>query len=125
MTTALVFVAIALAGGVGAALRFVVDGVVRPRVSAGFPVSTAVINVSGSLGLGLLTGLAAHAGLPHPVLLIAGGGLLGGYTTFSTASVETVRLAQQGRVGAALANGLGVLVLAVAAAALGLWLGSL
>ncbi|HEY9477842.1 MAG TPA: CrcB family protein, partial [Microbacteriaceae bacterium] len=52
-------------------------------------------------------------------------GFLGGYTTFSTASVETVRLLQDGRYPAAVINGLGMLVVSVLAAALGLWLGSL
>jgi CrcB protein len=121
----LVFFGIAVAGGAGSALRFVVDGAVKARTGGPFPLATNVINVTGSFGLGLLTGLAAAAGLPHDWLLVLGGGLLGGYTTFSTASIETVRLAQQGRVGLTLANGLGMLVLSVAAAGLGLLLGHL
>ncbi|MFT2707594.1 fluoride efflux transporter FluC [Clavibacter zhangzhiyongii] len=124
MTGPLVFALICVAGGIGAALRLVVDGAVKGRVGAGYPWGTTVINVTGSFGLGLLTGAAAHAGLPHDLLLILGGGLMGGYTTFSTASLETVRLAQAGRLGAALANGLGMLVACIAAAGLGLALGA-
>jgi CrcB protein len=124
VTGPLVFALICLAGGVGSALRLLVDGAIRARVGAAFPVGTTVINVTGSLGLGLLTGAAAHAGLPHDLLLILGGGLLGGYTTFSTASLETVRLAQAGRIAAALANGLGTLVVCVAAAGLGIAVGA-
>jgi CrcB protein len=124
VTGPLVFALICLAGGVGSALRLLVDGAIRARVGAAYPVGTTVINVTGSLGLGLLTGAAAHAGLPHDLLLILGGGLLGGYTTFSTASLETVRLAQAGRIGAALANGLGTLVVSVAAAGLGIAVGT-
>jgi CrcB protein len=124
VTGPLVFALICAAGGVGAALRLVVDGAVKDRLGAGYPWGTSVINVTGSFGLGLLTGAAAHAGLPHDLLLILGGGLMGGYTTFSTASLETVRLAQAGRLGAALANGLGMLVACLAAAALGLALGA-
>jgi CrcB protein len=120
----LVFALICVAGGIGSALRLVVDGAVKGRVGASYPWGTTVINVTGSFGLGLLTGAAAHAGLPHDLLLILGGGLMGGYTTFSTASLETVRLAQAGRLGAALANGLGMLVACVAAAGLGLALGA-
>jgi CrcB protein len=120
----LVFALICVAGGIGAALRLVVDGAVKGRVGTGYPWGTTVINVTGSFGLGLLTGAAAHAGLPHDLLLILGGGLMGGYTTFSTASLETVRLAQAGRLGAALANGLGMLVACIAAAGLGLALGA-
>jgi len=117
------FAAVSLAGGLGAAARLLVDGLLRSRVRTAFPVGTTVINVSGSLFLGLLTGLALTALLPEQWHLILGGGLLGGYTTFSTASVETVRLLQGRRYLPALASGLGMLAASVAAAGLGLWLG--
>ena len=113
------FVLLAVAGGVGAVLRFVLDGAVRQAVGGRWPWGTALINVSGSFLLGLLTGLAGR-GMPPELLLVLGTGLLGGYTTFSTASVETVRLLQQRRVAASLTYGLGVLVLTIAAALLGL-----
>ena len=116
--TPVLLVLLSVAGGLGAVLRFVVDGLVRSRIGARLPWGTAVINVSGSLVLGLLTGLATR-GMPEAVLLVAGTGLLGGYTTFSAASVETVRLLQQRRYAASLLYGLGVLVLSVAAAAVG------
>jgi len=117
------FVLVAVAGGVGAVLRFVLDGAVRQAVGGRWPWGTALINVTGSFLLGLLTGLAGH-GLPPELLLVLGTGLLGGYTTFSTASVETVRLLQQRRFAASLASGLGVLALTVVAALLGLALGA-
>ena len=113
------FVLLAVAGGVGAALRFVLDGAVRQAVGTRWPWGTALINVTGSFLLGLLTGLAGH-GLPPELLAVLGTGLLGGYTTFSTASVEVVRLLQQRRVAASAGYGLGVLVLSLAAALLGL-----
>jgi CrcB protein len=116
----LVFAVICVAGGVGAILRFVLDGALRSRVALAYPLPTTVINVSGSFVLGLLTGLGRTAGLPHDWVLILGGGLMGGYTTFSTASVETVRLVEQRRWLLAFANGVGMLVLAIVAAALGL-----
>ncbi|GAA2749322.1 fluoride efflux transporter FluC [Amnibacterium kyonggiense] len=115
------FVLLSVAGGAGAALRFVLDGLLRERLGARLPWGTAIINVSGSLLLGVLTGLLTR-GLPEAVLTVLGIGLLGGYTTFSTASVETVRLIQQRRWAASLLYGLGVLVLSVAAGALGLTL---
>lgn len=59
----LVFLVICGAGGVGSALRFVVDGVVRARFRAVFPFGTALINVTGSLVLGLLTGLVVAVAL--------------------------------------------------------------
>ncbi len=123
--TPLLFLVLSLAGGMGAALRFLLDGVIRARFTSSLPLGTLVINVSGSFVLGLITALAT-TGVVDPMLqAVIGIGLLGGYTTFSTASVETVRLAQSGRVGAALVNGVGMLMLAVAAALAGLWVGSL
>ncbi|WP_344771552.1 fluoride efflux transporter FluC [Aeromicrobium panaciterrae] len=106
---------IALAGGLGAGTRFLVDSWMRPRVSATLPWSTHLINVTGSLLLGLIVGLGAgdtwHS--------IAGTGFLGGYTTFSTASVETVHLAIDRRYRAAFVNATAMLVVSVAAAAVG------
>ncbi|MCS5717335.1 fluoride efflux transporter CrcB [Herbiconiux sp. CPCC 205763] len=123
--TPLVFLALSAAGGVGAAARFFIDGAVKARIRGSYPVGTTIINVTGSLLLGLVTGLALSHLVTDDWRLVLGGGFLGGYTTFSTASFETVRLAQNRRWGAALANGLGMMVASVAAAGLGLWLGSL
>ncbi|TIH39974.1 fluoride efflux transporter CrcB [Subtercola vilae] len=118
-------IAVAVCGGAGAVARFVLDGVIRSRTSVRYPVGTTVINISGSLLLGLVTGLALGAVISSDVRLILGTGLLGGYTTFSTASFETVRLVQGRRYGAALLNGVGMLVVAVAAAAGGFALATL
>ena len=115
---------VSVAGGFGAVARLVLDGLINAGRALRYPVATTVINVSGSLALGLVAGLALHHGWPPSRQLVLGTGFLGGYTTFSTASYETVRLAQQRRSLAALANGLGMLVVSVAMAGLGLWLGS-
>ena len=109
----------ALAGGLGAGTRFGIDAWMRPRASSSLPWSTHLINVSGSLLLGLIVGLGAG----DTWLTIAGTGFLGGYTTFSTATVETVHLALDGRYRAAFVNAIGMLVLSVGAAALGFGLG--
>ena len=114
---------VALAGGVGAVARFVLDGLIRSRVASWFPVGTVVVNVTGSFVLGLVTGLALAHVVPEELRLVVGTGFCGGYTTFSTASFETVRLVEQRRVGAALLNGVGTLVVTVCVAGLGLWLG--
>lgn len=119
----MIVVYIVLAGGLGAASRFLVDGAVRSRTSPAYPVGTVVINVTGSLVLGLLTGLGLAHTAPDELRLIAGTGFLGGYTTFSTASFETVRLVQEGRPGMALANGLGTLLATAGVAAAGLAIG--
>lgn len=125
MSPVLVLALAALAGGIGAALRFFVDGLVRDHVRSSFPLGTSVINVTGSLALGLLIGLTLSHVASSELQAILGTGLLGGYTTFSTASVETVRLAHERRYRAALVNGVGMLILCVLAAALGLWIGGL
>lgn len=119
----LIFLAISLAGGVGAAARLVLDGLIRARTSGAVPWGTVTINVTGSLLLGLVTGLAIRGVLPEATHLVVGAGFLGGYTTFSTASFETVRLLQEGRWVTGAMHGLGTLALAGAAAALGLWIG--
>lgn len=119
------FLAIAAAGGLGAAARFVLDGVIRSRLGGRYPWGTTVINVSGSLLLGFVTALALGGVVDDSWRLVLGGGFLGGYTTFSTASLETVRLLHDGRSRAGLANALGMLVASVLAALLGYWLGSL
>jgi CrcB protein len=114
---------VALAGGVGAVARFALDGLVRTRVASSLPVGTVLINVTGSFVLGLVTGLALAHVVPEDLRLVLGTGFCGGYTTFSTASFETVRLVEQRRTGLALLNGVGTLVVTVCVAALGLWLG--
>ncbi len=118
------FAAVCVAGGLGAALRFVVDGLVRQRARATFPFGTAVINLSGSLVLGLLTGLTLSSVVSPTWALVAGTGLMGGYTTFSTASIETMRLLQERRYALAVGNGFVVLALTVLLGLVGFWLGS-
>ncbi len=96
-----------------------VDSEIRSRRSLQFPWTTLVVNVSGSLLLGVLVGLVLFHGADHRLEIVLGVGFCGGYTTFSTVSVETVRLLQEGRYRAAVLGALGTLVLAVAAAAVG------
>ncbi len=115
---------VALAGGGGAAARFLVDGAITSRRALRFPWATVLINVLGSLLLGFLTGLVLFRGAPSGLLTIAGVGFCGGFTTFSTASVETVRLFEARRYAAALGNLGGTLVITLAVAALGMWLAS-
>jgi CrcB protein len=110
---------ICLAGGIGAALRLVLDSLIRTRLKTTYPIGTTIINVTGSLLLGLLTGLTAGQFLQQPFQLIMGTGLLGGYTTFSAASFETVRLLEDRQYLAAALNSLGMLISCTAAAALG------
>jgi CrcB protein len=123
--SALLQAALAGAGGVGAVCRYTLDGAVTARRRRPFPVATLVINVTGSLLLGVLTGLMLFHSGPSTAVKIAGTGFCGGYTTFSTASVETVRLARRRQWRLAAGSALGTPLLSVGAAALGLLLSSL
>jgi CrcB protein len=117
----MIVLAMSLAGGLGAVARFALDGLVVVRAGRRFPYGTLLINISGSLLLGVLTGLTLAHGAPTALRTVAGTGFCGGYTTFSTASFETVRLLQERRWAAALANAAGTLMLTLLTAALGLW----
>ncbi|WP_104116431.1 fluoride efflux transporter CrcB [Arthrobacter sp. B1805] len=120
-----VVLALGVAGGMGSVARFMLDGAIRSRTRGPAPIGTITINISGSLLLGLVAGLVLASALPPAWTLIAGTGFLGGYTTFSTASMETARLVQTGHVRAALISGAGTAVASLAAAGLGLWVGVL
>lgn len=92
---------------VGAPLRYVTDRAVQSRHGSLFPWGTFLVNVAGSLVLGLVTGAAvAGAASPHLQLLL-GTGLCGALTTYSTFSYETMRLVEEGAGIQALANVLG------------------
>lgn len=111
----------AILGGLGAGCRFVVDGEITSRARRDVPLATLAINVLGSFLLGLLVASGAGAG----TVTILGAGFLGGFTTFSTASVEVVLLVRGRR--ALLGVGLAavMLLLAVAGALAGAAIGRL
>lgn len=117
--TPLLFVAASLAGGVGAVLRYLLDRAVSTAVGRRFPWGIVVVNVTGSFALGIVT-----AALPDQAFLL-GAGLLGGFTTFSTAMLNTVSLWRDGERSASALHAIGMLVLGLLAAGLGLALGSL
>lgn len=115
MTLALV---VAIAGGVGALARYLLDGAVQDRTSGTFPWGTLVVNVSGSLLLGFFTGLAWYHGLGGRAADVLDVGACGGFTTWSTASWQSVRLLETGfskQAGLQAVGGLGVALVAAAA----------
>jgi fluoride exporter len=116
---------VAVAGAVGAPLRYVVDVLVSERSAGTFPLGTMVVNISGAFALGLLTGLAMYHGLPKSSKEILGTGLIGAYTTFSTFSLETLQLLEDGEVQAAMTNVIASLLAGGLAAAAGIALGGL
>jgi CrcB protein len=115
---------IGAAGFAGAIARYWIDGLVVRRISSSFPWGTLVVNATGCFLLGLLFTLFTERLAPHPTLraalLI---GLLGAYTTFSTFSLETVRLFEDGAVLLALGNVAASLGLGIAAVYAGIFAG--
>ncbi len=115
--------AIALGGFLGAPARVLVDRFVAARSVSELPFGTFAVNVSGSLVLGLLTGLALRGHVPATVKGAVGTGFCGAYTTFSTWSFETVRLLEERELLLAVLN-VGVsLAVGLAAAGAGLAIG--
>lgn len=119
MVGLLTWVGVALFGALGAVARYRVDAVVSGRLASDFPYGTLAVNLSGSLALGVLVG----ASVSHGTGLVLGTGFLGGYTTFSTWMVESVRLGELGNVEALLRNLWLSLLAGFAAAAVGFHLG--
>ena len=99
MTTTLL---ICLCGGLGAGLRYLLDTLIKAHWQVDLPLSTMIINLLAALAAGLVAALAAFHGLPAWGRMLLATGLLGGFSTFSTAVNETLALAQQRRNLAAL-----------------------
>ena len=103
-------------GGIGAPLRHWVNGIALARFGPDYPWGTLFINASGSLLMGVVVELAAlKIGMPAHLRLFIATGILGGYTTFSTFSLEAGLLHARGDTAVAIAYALGSLVLGVAA----------
>jgi CrcB protein len=105
---------VAVLGGGGAILRFLLDGLVSARVGRDLPFGTLAVNLSGALLLGLVTGIV----LTGDALVLVAGATLGSFTTFSTWMFESQRLTEEGEgryalvnVGVSLAAGLGAIAL--------------
>jgi len=112
--------AVAVAGAVGALARFLTDAVVQGRAPRSFPAGTLTVNVLGSFVLGVATGLAWYHGLGGRAHAVVGVGFCGAFTTWSSVTWETVRLAEDGLGGRALATMVGGVATALAAAATGI-----
>ena len=111
---------VGLAGALGAVARYLLDGAVGDRTSGLFPFGTLTVNVVGSLVLGAVAGLVLRHGASGTVEAVVGAGFCGGLTTWSTASWEAIRLAEEASLGAAARYTLINLVASLAAGAVGL-----
>jgi CrcB protein len=117
------WVLVVVGGMLGAPLRYLTDRAVQSRHDTVFPWGTFLVNVSGSLVLGLLTGAVTAGAAGSGLQLLLGTGLCGALTTYSTFSYETLRLAQDGarlhaavNVAGSVAAGLGAAFVGVALA---------
>lgn len=98
-----IWLQVAVGGALGATLRFAVQGYCLRLFGPGFPVGTLTVNVVGSLLMGLIAALLLarpEAARLQPLLLT---GILGGFTTFSAFSLDTLALVQRGETSKALA----------------------
>lgn len=115
-----------LAGGmIGAPARYLTDRLVQARRDSVFPWGTFTVNMAGSAVLGFLLGAERHLGLPPVLFALLGTGFCGGLTTFSTFGYETLRLLEDGAIGAAGLNVIGSLAVGVLMAWLGFQLAGL
>lgn len=115
-------VLLSIFGGLGATSRFVCDGIISAKLGKKFPFATLIINVVGALILGYVTARSLKYQLPLDTKLIIGTGFCGGFTTFSTACFEAIRLLEEKRFGAFWLQVGSNLVLSILAAGLGMLL---
>ena len=116
----LAWAGVAVLGGAGALVRFLLDGFVASRAGRELPFGTFAVNISGAFLLGFLTGVS----LSGDALVLAGGATLGSFTTFSTWMFETQRLAEEGEAPSGAANVAISLAVGLGAVALGRLIGS-
>jgi len=119
-----IVIGVALAGAFGAVARYELDGFISDPFGSAFPWGTFVINISGALLLGFLfTVLTGRYNAPPLVRSSIMTGLLGAYTTFSTLTLETARLIEDGSYGLAVLNSVGGLVCGMVAVFVGILAG--
>lgn len=110
---------VALGGALGGMARLGVGDLVARCMGVAFPWGTLVVNLSGALAIGAVAGMLEATGWAWQLLAI---GLLGGYTTVSSLSLQTLTLWQAGRPLAAAGNVLATLALGLAAVGAAWWL---
>jgi CrcB protein len=110
---------VALGGAVGAAARYLAGLWIAARLGASFPWGTFFVNVTGSFLIGIVLVLVEAGTLPAEARLFLAVGILGGYTTFSSFSYETLQLVNGGDVVPVLFNTLGQLLAGLLAVYLG------
>jgi CrcB protein len=118
--TATAWVAFLVAAAVGAPARYLLEGWVQDRTEGAFPWGTFAVNISGCVAFGVVIGLGLYHDLGSTYRTVLGTGALGAYTTFSTLTYETIRLAEEGALDAAIRNASASFLIGLAAAGSGL-----
>jgi len=112
---------VAVGGGVGSVLRYLTSGLAARWLGLDFPYGTLIVNVTGSLLIGVVQALAEEAAvLPEPARLFLSAGVMGGFTTYSAFSYETMRLIELDALGRALVNVVVTTLVCLSVCALGL-----
>ena len=112
---------VAVGGGVGSVLRYLTSGLAARWLGLDFPYGTFIVNVTGSLLIGVVQALAEDAAvLSEPSRLFLSAGVMGGFTTYSAFSYETIRLVELDAFGRALANVLITTLVCLGVCALGI-----
>ena len=123
MNNGLIYVYVATGGAFGACFRYFISEFVLNWLGRGFPFATLIVNITGSLIMGALYGLIEQGVIDIvPYRALIGVGFLGALTTFSTFSLDTLLLMQQGEILKATLNVLLNVTLCVLAASLGMFL---
>jgi CrcB protein len=118
-----VVLTVALGGALGSVMRYMVAGAVQPAWWPGFPFGIFVVNITGGLAMGLIAALAAlKLNLTPEMRAFLTTGILGGYTTFSTFSLDSAMLMERGAYVQASAYVIGSVVLSILALFAGLWI---
>jgi CrcB protein len=119
----MILLAVASGGAIGSLLRYFVAGAIQSAAWPGYPWGIFVVNISGGLAMGIIVELAALRLSMSPELrAFLTVGILGGYTTFSTFSLDSVLPIQRGAYASAAAYIVGSTVLSILALFAGLWI---
>ena len=111
-----------IGGGIGASGRYLVGTAALRQFGPGFPYGTMIVNVLGSLLMGLFIGWLVKRGGSNDLRLFFATGVLGGFTTFSAFSLDIANMWERGAAGPAFIYVLGTVIACVVAVFAGLWL---
>ncbi|MCH4160458.1 MAG: CrcB family protein [Bifidobacterium sp.] len=119
MNSLILTLGICACGGLGSVFRYLADGVIRSRWMTIFPIATFCINITAGFATGVVAALFVEQSISAPTHLLLATGLLGGFSTFSTAINEMVSLSRQKKITAACYYAAVTMIVPVVAVAMG------